>query len=130
MTQVQVFEPWHVSALDTAKRWLPASRSARFIGVAATSVFALVVSLTAVWMAVRLDAFLFFFDLAGQRVRAALFDSLGGAIASTFGTAAVDALRTGGVAAVAGVTSFLVVVVLAAVGLRAVVATARRRRAT
>jgi len=130
MTQVQVFEPWHVSALDTAKRWLPASRPARFIGVAATSVFALIVSLSAVWMAVRLDAFLFFFDLAGQRVRAALFDSLGSAIASTFGSAAVDALRTGGVAAVAGVTSFLVVVVLAAVGLRALVATARRRRAT
>ena len=48
MTQVQVFEPWHVSALDTAKRWLPASRPARFIGVAATSVFALIVSLSAV----------------------------------------------------------------------------------
>jgi hypothetical protein len=88
------------------------------------------VSLTAVWMAVRLDAFLFFFNLAGQRVRAALFDSLGEAIANTFGSAAVDALRTGGVAAVAGVTSFFVVVVLAAVGLRALVATARRRRAT
>ena len=130
MTQVQVFEPWHVSALDTAKRWLPASRPARFIGVGATSVFALIVSLSAVWMAVRLDAFLFFFDLAGQRVRAALFDSLGSAVASTFGSAAVDALRTGGVAAVAGVTSFLVIVVLAAVGLRALVATARRRRVT
>jgi hypothetical protein len=130
MTQVQVFEPWHVSALDSAKRWLPASRTARFIAVAATSVFALVVSLSAVWMAVRLDAFLFFLDLASQRVRAALFDSLGGAIATTFGSAAVDTLRTGGVAAIAGVTSFLVVVVLAAVGLRALVATAHRRRAT
>jgi len=130
MAQVQVFEPWHVSALDTAKRWLPASRSARFIGLAATSVFALVVSLGAVWMAVRLDAFLFFFDLAGQRVRTAVFDSLGSAIASTFGTAAVDAIRTGGIAAAAGLTGFLVLVVLAAVGLRALVATARRRRTT
>jgi hypothetical protein len=130
MAQVQVFEPWHVSALDTAKRWLPASRPARFIGLAATSVFALVVSLSAVWMAVRLDAFLFFFDLAGQRVRAAVFGSLGDAIASTFGSVAVDALRTGGVAAAVGVTGFLVFVVLAAVGLRALVATARRRRTT
>jgi hypothetical protein len=81
-------------------------------------------------MAVRLDAFLFFFDLAGQRVRTAVFDSLGSAIANTFGTAAVDALRTGGVAAAAGVTGFLVLIVLAAVALRAVVATARRRRTT
>ena len=130
MAQVQVFEPWHVTALDTAKRWLPASRPARFIGLAATSVFALSVSLVAVWIAVRLDAFLFFFDLAGQRVRAAVFDSLGSAIASTFGTAAVDALRTGGVAAAVGVSGFLVLIILAAVGLRAVVATARRRRTT
>ena len=79
-------------------------------------------------MAVRLDAFLFFFDLAGQRARAAIFDSLGGAIANTFGDAAVDALRAGGITAAVGVTGFLVLVVLAAVGLRAVVATARRRR--
>jgi hypothetical protein len=130
MTQVQVFEPWHVAVLDTAKRWLPASRPARFIGFAATSVFALAVSLGAVWMAVRLDAFLFFFDLAGQRVRTAVFDSLGSVIASTFGTAAVDALRTGGVTATVGVTGFLVLIVLAAVALRALVATARRRRTT
>ncbi len=130
MAQVQVFEPWHVSALDTAKRWLPASRPARFVGLAATSVFALVVSLGAVWMAVRLDAFLFFFDLAGQRARAAVFDSLGSAIASTFGAPAVDALRTGGIAAAVGVTGFLVLIVVAAFGLRALVATARRRRTT
>jgi hypothetical protein len=108
MAQVQVFEPWHVTALDTAKRWLPASRPARFIGLAATSVFALVVSLGAVWMAVRLDAFLFFFDLAGQRVRTALFDSLGGAIANMFGTAAVDDMRTGRHSAAVGETALLV----------------------
>jgi hypothetical protein len=128
MSQVQVFEPWHVSAADTAKRWLPASRSARAIGLATASVFALVVSIGAVWMAVRLDAFLFFFDLAGQRVRAAVFDSVGGAIANTFGATAVDALRAGGMTAAIGVTGFLALVVLAAFGLRALVATARRRR--
>ena len=128
MSQVQVFEPWHVTALDTVKRWVPASRPARLIGLTVTSLSALVISLTAVWMAVRLDAFLFFFDLAGQRVRTLLFDSLGDAIASTFGTAAVDALRTGGAAAAIGVTGFLGLVVLAAFGLRALVAAARRRR--
>lgn len=79
-------------------------------------------------MAVRLDAFLFFFDLAGQRVRAAVFDSVGGAIANTFGATAVDALRAGGTTAVIGITGFLALVVLAAFGLRALVATGRRRR--
>ena len=128
MAQVQVFEPWHVAALDSLKRWVPASRSARLVGIGATSVFALLISVAAVWTAVRLDAFLFFFDLAGQRARAALFDAVGSAIANTFGDAAVDALRTGGMPAVVGITGFLALVVLAAVGLRAVLATARRRR--
>lgn len=128
MAQVRVFEPWHVAALDTAKRWIPSSKSARVLGLAATSVFALVVSVAAVWIAVRLDSFLFFFDLAGQRARAALFDAVGGAIANTFGAAAVDALRAGGMTAAVGITGFLALVVLAAVGLRALVATARRRR--
>jgi hypothetical protein len=128
MANVQVFEPWHVSALDTVKKWIPASRPARALAVAASSVFALVISVTAVWMAVRVDAFLFFFDLAGQRARRAVFDAFGEAIASRFGGAAVDALRTGGMAAALGVTAFLALVVLAAVGLRALVATARRRR--
>ena len=128
MSQVQVFEPWHVTAIDTVKRWLPASRPARALGLAAASLSALLISITAVWMAVRLDAFLFFFDLAGQRVRTALFDSLGEAIASTFGTAAVDALRSGGAAAAIGITGFLLLVAVAAFGLRALVASARRRR--
>ena len=128
MSQVQVFEPWHVTALDSVKRWVPASRSARLVGIGATSVFALLISVAAVWTAVRLDAFLFFFDLAGQRARAALFDAVGSAIANTFGDAAVDALRTGGMPAVVGITGFLALVILAAVGLRAVLATARRRR--
>ena len=128
MAQVQVFEPWHVTALDSVKRWVPASRSARLVGIGAASIFALLISVAAVWTAVRLDAFLFFFDLAGQRARAALFDAVGSAIANTFGDAAVDALRTGGMPAVVGITGFLALVALAAVGLRAVLATARRRR--
>lgn len=128
MAQVQVFEPWHVSALDTVKRWIPASRPARALAVAATSVFALVISITAVWMAVRLDAFLFFLDLAGQRARRAVFDASGDVIASAFGGAAVDALKAGGMTAAIGITSFLALIVVSAFALRALVSTARRRR--
>jgi hypothetical protein len=128
MSQVQVFEPWHVTALDTAKRWIPASKPARALALATTSVFALTVSVLAVWAAVRLDAFLFFFELMSQRARVALFDAVGGAIANAFGAAAVDALRGGGLTAALGVTGFLALVVIAAVGLRALVGSARRRR--
>ena len=129
MARVQVFEPWHVTALDTLKRWLPSSRSARVLAVATTSVFALVASVLAVWITVRLDAFLFFVGVASQRARSAFFDVAGSAIAETFGNGALDALRSGGTAAAVGITGFLAFVILAAVGLRALVATARRRRA-
>jgi hypothetical protein len=129
MARVQVFEPWHVAALDTAKRWLPASRPARVLAVGATSAFALVASVLIVWVTVRLDAFLFFLGVAGQRARAAFFDAVGSAIAETFGSGALDALRAGGTTAAIGITGFLALVILAAVGLRALVATARRRRA-
>ena len=127
MAQVQVFEPWHVTALDTAKRWLPASRPARFIGLAATSVFALSVSLVEVWIAVRLDAFLFFFDLARPSQK------LGGSsrfapIASIPGRRG-RAPRTGGVAAAVGVSGFLVLITRRSRA-QGVVATARRRRTT
>jgi hypothetical protein len=56
-----------------------------------------------------------------------MFDSVGGAIANTFGATAVDALRAGGMTAALGVTGFLALVILAAFGLRALVATRRRR---
>jgi anti-sigma factor RsiW len=128
MSQVQVFEPWHVTALDTVKRWLPASKPARALALATTSVFALVISIVSVWAAVRLDAFVFFFELMSQRARVAIFDAVGGAIANTFGPTAVDALRAGGLTAALGVTGFLALIVVAAVGLRALVGTARRRR--
>jgi hypothetical protein len=128
MSQVQVFEPWHVTALDTVRQWIPASRPARAFGLATAAMLALVISITAVWMAVRLDAFLFFANLAGQRARQAVFEAAGDAIASTFGGAAVDALRGGGMTAAIGITGFLAIVLLAVLGLRALVATARRRR--
>jgi hypothetical protein len=99
------------------------------LAVGATSGFALVASVLIVWVTVRLDAFLFFLGVAGQRARAAFFDAVGSAIAETFGSGALDALRAGGTTAAIGITGFLALVVLAAVGLRALVATARRRRA-
>jgi anti-sigma factor RsiW len=129
MARVQVFEPWHVTALDTAKRWLPASRPTRALALGATLVFALIASVLAVWITVRLDAFLFFVGVAAQRARVAFFDAAGSAIAETFGSGALDALRAGGTTAAIGITGFLALVILAAVGLRALVATARRRRA-
>ena len=128
MAQVQVFEPWHVAARDTVRRWVPSSPATRGVAAAAAVAVALVMSVGAIWSAVRLDALLFFFDIAGQRARAAAVDAIGSAIAGAFGSAAVDTLAGGGMAAAIGITGFLLLVVMAVFGLRAVVTAARRRR--
>jgi hypothetical protein len=129
MTQVQVFEPWYVPALTAARRWAPASRPARMLVGAGASVAGLVFSAAVVWAALRLDTFLFFFNLVTDRARMTLVDAAGSAIAGAFGQAALDALRSSSLGIVLALSGFVLVMVVTALGLRAIAASARRRRA-
>jgi hypothetical protein len=129
MAQVQVFEPWYVTAADNAKRWLPQSTPARVAAAAMLAVTGLVLSISAVWLAVRADAMLFFFNVAAARVRSTVLAVVGNAVADLFGQSGVDALRaSGSVGAVIALTGFLVALVIAALGLRALAGVSRRRR--
>ena len=130
MANVQVIEPVHVAAVETARRWAPQSRPMRVLaGAAAAAVFS-VLSVVALWAAVNLDSLVFFGNLLLDRTRTALVTGLGSALAGTVGPAAVDALRTGGPALFAGISmAFLAAVVGAALGLRAVAGASRRHRA-
>ena len=127
LSHVQVFEPWHVTALDTVKRWVPRSTAARVVAGASAAVMALVVSATAVWAAIRLDTFLFFFNVVVERARGVAVATLGDAVATAFGPAALASLQRGGIGVAIGLTGFLLAIVVAAFGLRAVTAAARRR---
>jgi hypothetical protein len=130
MARVQVFEPWHVAALDSARRWLPQSRPLRVVAGVMAASMALAVSLGAVFLATRFDQVLFFGTLAASRGREALVAGLGDTVAALFGDAALDALRTAGpMGMTIGLTAFLVVVAGAALGLRALATASRRRRA-
>lgn len=129
MSQVQVFQPWHVAALDTAKRWSPSSRPARVLAAASLTMVALVLSVSAVWLAVRIDALLFFFSVAADRVRSWLLSGIAEAAGNLFGQPALDAVRaSGGVGVALALSGFFVTLVVAALGLRAIAITARRRR--
>jgi hypothetical protein len=130
MAQVQVFEPAHVAAADTVRRWVPRSRPARLVAGLAAAMVAMVLSVGALWLGTRLDAVVFFSGLVVDRARGAMLAGLGDVIGATLGQPALDALRTSGPAGVAlGLTGLLLAVATAVFGLRAVALVSRRHRA-
>lgn len=129
MTQVQVFEPWHVTLRDTVVGLVPRSRPMRVLAGAGALVTALVVSALSIMLLGRLDAVLFGWQLVAGRARDAMLGGLGRAVTSVFGDfAAATLARTGpaGVAVAAG--AFLLSLVLAALALRALTVAYHRQR--
>lgn len=130
MAQVQVFEPWHVAALDSLRRFVPQTTGVRVLAGALASSVAMVLSIGALWVASRADAAVFVMDVGFQRLRALIVEGAAGAMTSAFGAPALDALRASGASGIAiGALSFSALLVVAAFGLRAIAASARRRRA-
>jgi anti-sigma factor RsiW len=129
MAQVQVFEPWHVAAADTASRWLPKSRPVRGLLVAAAASFAAAGSLLTVWMLAHLDAVLFFGRMVLGDARAQVGSAVGSSVAGAVGEPALGALRLGGPLGVAIAAIVLLVAgVLSVFTLRALAGNSRRLR--
>ena len=129
MARTQVFQPWHVAALDTARKAVPRSAPARVLVGIAASTTALILTTLTVFFVTRLEALLFIGQLAVQRSRDAVLAALDGLAGSVLGDAAVSALQSSGGAGIA--VAILAVVVsgaLAAGGLRAAVSASRRNR--
>jgi len=128
MAQVQVIEPVHVAAVQTARRWLPESRPLRVMAGAAAVAVASVLSMVSLWVFGNLETLAFFGGLVLDRTRDALFASLGSTLSGVFGPEAMEALRASGTAGLAATgIGLLLAIAAAAYGLRAV-ATASRRR--
>ena len=129
MAQVQVIEPVHVAATESVRRWLPQSRPMRVIaGVGGLSIAA-ALSFVSIWLIGNLDGLLFFGRLLGDRTRSALFNGVGSAVAGSVGEPAMAALRSAGAFGVVAVgLGFVLALVGAAVGLRAVAGASRRSR--
>ncbi|MBL0172793.1 MAG: hypothetical protein IPP90_19205 [Gemmatimonadaceae bacterium] len=129
MSQVQVFEPWHAAALNTAQQFVPATRPARIAAGVSVAISAGLLTAAGTWALARADIAIFMTQLGleriGDRVGAATSD-----LASTLlGQPGVEAIQTstpemmalfmGGFVAVAG---------LGVVGLRALATASRRAR--
>jgi len=129
MSQVQVFVPWHVAALDSARRYVPRSQPVRYLVGALAASMALVMTSLSLWLVTRADMLVFFADLVASRTREFLVGAAGNVLAGTFGEPALRVLRDSGLP---GITLALAVVLTAtvtvALGMRALVGVASRRR--
>ena len=129
MTQVQVFEPWHVSLRDAVLGLVPRSRPMRVLAGAGALVTALVVSALSVALLGRLDAVLFGWQLVAGRARDAMLGWVGQAAASVFGELGAATLaRTGAAGIAVAFGAFLLSLVLAALALRALTVAYHRQR--
>lgn len=129
MTRVQVFEPWHVAALDTARRWLPRSRPMRALAAAGAVSVGSVMTLAAIFVAARLDLLGILGGEIAARASAAALAASADLIAGAFGAPAREALRGSGTAGIGiGLAALVVAILVAASGLRRLSAVASSRR--
>ena len=129
MAQVHVFEPWHVAARNSVRRFVPRSTPARVaagvLGVAAS----VVLSVATFWIGTRLDMLTFFSSAAVQRGREMVASVIEGIVGAAFGPVALSTVR-----AMGNVGLILATLLLAAAATGAVfgvrrLATASSRRA-
>ena len=126
MREVQVFEPWHVAAMNSVQRFVPRSRPARVMAAGLAGVVATTLTVGTVWIASRLDAVAFLTGVAVERMRGVGTQAVGGFVSSALGQAGPALSGDAGIALAA--TGFLTAVAVSAFGLRAIAAASRRRR--
>ena len=128
MARVQVIEPVHVAAIQSARRWLPESRPLRVVAGAAAVAVASVLSMVSLWVFGNLESLAFFGSLVIDRTRDSLLANLGSTLSGVFGPETVAALEASGAAGLVATGIALLLAIAAAVfGLRAVATAARRR---
>ena len=129
MSQVQVFEPWHVAARDSLARLVPRSTPARAAAVVFGSGAAIVLASLSIWIAGRLDILAFLSGTAVQRGREVITSLVEGAIGTAFGPAALSFVRgTGSVGLIIATLALGGAAGIAVMGVRRL-ATASSRRA-
>jgi len=127
---VQMFEPWHVAALDSVRRMIPSSRPGRLVVGATVGLAAMAFSAIIILVATRFEASWFFMSVVGARLKSMLVESASSLGAMAFGEGAASLVKANGTAAVAILASLFVgTLVATAFGLRAVASASRRRRA-
>ena len=129
MSQVQVFQPWHVAARDTVARFIPRSLPARIAAGALGVVAASVLAVVSVFIGSRAGMLTFLSGTAVQRGREVVTAVAEGLVGAAFGPVALQVFRAMGTLGLVLSTVILAVGAVAAIyGVRRL-ATASSRRA-
>jgi hypothetical protein len=128
MSQVQVFQPWHVAARDSVRRLVPRSLPARIAAGAIGAVAGSVLGLISLWIGSRLDVLTFLSGAAVQRGREVAAVVAEGLVGAAFGPVALGVFRAMGTAGLVVSTIALLIAATAAVyGVRRLAVASSRR---
>jgi anti-sigma factor RsiW len=128
MSRVQVFEPWHVSLVDTVQNLIPRQGPWRVVAGAAAGGIALSFSAIVVWVAMRFEFAVGAGQLGWSKLQAVTSSVAGTAVSGMFGESALSTIRNGGTPAIIiGALALVATLAVATIGLRGLFAAARRR---
>jgi hypothetical protein len=129
MSQVQVYEPWHVTLVEGVMRLFPRQGPWRVLAGAGAGGMALSLSALAIWVSLRMDFAVYAAQLGWNRAQSAVVSSAGMAVNNAFGEPALSVVRDGDLRSVIlAVTAFVVLLGGATIGLRRLIGAQRRRR--
>jgi hypothetical protein len=128
LSRVQIVEPWHVAALNSARRIVPESRPLRAVALATMGLASVAISASAVWIALSANLTVGSATVVTGRMRTAMVAGVQQALEAVLGASATQALQaSGSVAMAAAGVALLAAIGAAALGFRAVASASRQR---
>lgn len=94
MSQVQVFEPWHAAAMNTAQQFVPASRPARVAAGAGVAVSAGLITAAGTWAVARADIALLMTQIGLENVRTQVSAATSDLVSTVLGQPGLAAMQS------------------------------------
>jgi hypothetical protein len=130
MSQVPVFVPWHVTAMDAVRPWIPRSRSTRVVVATVAAATGSVLTLLLVWIATQTDTLTLANGIAGTKLRAVVLEAARDVLSTVLGDQIFTVIQRAGTIGIAAALIGLVVAAAGSLaGFRALASASSRRRA-
>lgn len=128
MAQVHVFEPWHVAARNSLRRFMPRSVPARAAAAMGAVAATLVLAALSIFAATRFDLVAFATSAALTRSRGIVAGVVESVVGATLGPAALDFIRaTGAIGLATSLVVLLAIAAVAVLGVRRLALASSRR---
>lgn len=128
MSQVPVFEPWHVAARDSVARWIPSGPATRAAAALVVAVVGTLITGLTLWIATRGDLVSAFTGVAGEGVRGTVSRAFADLVVALLGPQVFEAVQmVGPVGFALAMGGFLISSVATVLGLRRLAASSRPR---